>query len=153
MRREFITKSTSGGCGQFETSPEEIEQEMLTALCERRQTDRLKTNYRVDVPAIYYVAGSTSINVLLLSFQSFDVDVGLVMRTCYALCLVDLLCLMFSGSFLRSNVDPFKIRFPFIFYDHNIWFIIGDVNVCGQTFVMIATVVCNEYYLVFPVLV
>ena len=48
MRREFITKSTSGGCGQFETSPEEIEQEMLTALCERRQTDRLKTNYRVD---------------------------------------------------------------------------------------------------------
>ena len=48
MRREFITKSTSGGCGQFDTSPEEIEQEMLTALCERRQTDRLKTNYRVD---------------------------------------------------------------------------------------------------------
>ena len=48
MRREFITKSTSGGCGQFETSPEEIEQEMLTAFCERRQTDRLKTNYRID---------------------------------------------------------------------------------------------------------
>ena len=44
-----MTKSTSGGCGQFETSPEEIEQEMLTALCERRQTDRLKTNYRVDM--------------------------------------------------------------------------------------------------------
>ena len=39
MRREFVTKSTSGGCGQFETSPEEIEQEMRTALCERRQTD------------------------------------------------------------------------------------------------------------------
>ena len=27
------------------------------------------------------------------------------------------------------------------------------MNVCGQTFVMIATVVYNEYYLVFPVLV
>ena len=53
MRREFITKSTSGGCGQFETSPEEIEQEMLTALCERRQTDRLKTNYRVDGPCTH----------------------------------------------------------------------------------------------------
>ena len=48
MRREFVTKSTSGGCGQFETSPEEIEQEMRTAFCERRQTDRLKTNYSID---------------------------------------------------------------------------------------------------------
>ena len=43
-----MTKSTSGGCDQFETSPEAIEQELRTALCERRQTDRLKTNYRID---------------------------------------------------------------------------------------------------------
>ena len=49
MRRELVTKSTSGGCGQFETSPEVIEPEIRTALCERRQTDRLKTNYRIDV--------------------------------------------------------------------------------------------------------
>ena len=48
MRRELVTKSTSGGCGQFETSPEAIELEIRTALCERRQTDRLKTNYRID---------------------------------------------------------------------------------------------------------
>ena len=43
-----MTKSTSGGCDQFETSPEAIEPELLTAFCERRQTDRLKTNYRID---------------------------------------------------------------------------------------------------------
>ena len=48
MRRELVTKSTSGGCGQFETSPEAIEPEIRTALCERRQTDRLKTNYKID---------------------------------------------------------------------------------------------------------
>ena len=49
LRREFVTKSTSGGCGQFETSPEAIEPELRTALCERGQTDRLKTNYRIDL--------------------------------------------------------------------------------------------------------
>ena len=43
-----MTKSTSGGCGQFETSPETIDPELRTAFCERRQTDRLKTNYSVD---------------------------------------------------------------------------------------------------------
>ena len=43
-----MTKSTSGGCDQFETSPEAIEPELLTAFCECRQTDRLKTNYRID---------------------------------------------------------------------------------------------------------
>ena len=40
LRRELVTKSTSGGCDQFETSPEAIEPEFRTALCERRQTDR-----------------------------------------------------------------------------------------------------------------
>ena len=44
-----MTKNTSGGCDQFETSPEAIEPELRTALCERRQTDRLKTNYSIDV--------------------------------------------------------------------------------------------------------
>ena len=43
-----MTKSTSGGCDQFETSPDAIEPELQTALCERRQTDRLKTNYSID---------------------------------------------------------------------------------------------------------
>ena len=43
-----MTKSTSGGCDQFETSPDAIEPEFRTALCERRQTDRLKTNYSID---------------------------------------------------------------------------------------------------------
>ena len=43
-----MTKSTSGGCDQFETSPEVNDQELRTAFCERRQTDRLKTNYRID---------------------------------------------------------------------------------------------------------
>ena len=32
-----MTKSTSGGCDQFETSPEAIDQELRPALCERRQ--------------------------------------------------------------------------------------------------------------------
>ena len=48
LRREFVTKSTSGGCGQFETSPEAIEPQLLKLFCERRQTDRLKTNYSID---------------------------------------------------------------------------------------------------------
>ena len=48
-----MTKSTSGGCDQFETSPEVIEPELLTAFCERRQTDRLKTNYRIDTSQTY----------------------------------------------------------------------------------------------------
>ena len=43
-----MTKSTSGGCGQFETSPETIAPELRTAFCERGQTDRRKTNYSVD---------------------------------------------------------------------------------------------------------
>ena len=43
-----MTKSTSGGCGQFETSPETFDPELRTAFCERGQTDRLKTNYSVD---------------------------------------------------------------------------------------------------------
>ena len=47
LRREFVTKSTSGGCGQFETSPEGIEPQLLKLLL-RTSPDRLKTNYRVD---------------------------------------------------------------------------------------------------------
>ena len=47
-----MTKSTSGGCDQFETSPEGNDQELRTAFCERRQTDRLKTNYRIDESVI-----------------------------------------------------------------------------------------------------
>ena len=43
-----MTKSTSRGCDQFETSPDAIEPELRTALCKRRQTDRLKTNYSID---------------------------------------------------------------------------------------------------------
>ena len=43
-----MTKSTSGEYGQFETSPDAIEPELRTALCERRHTDRLKTNYSID---------------------------------------------------------------------------------------------------------
>ena len=50
-------KSTSGGCGQFEISPEAIEPQLRTALCERRQTDRqtdrLKTNYSIDSIGIH----------------------------------------------------------------------------------------------------
>ena len=45
-----MTKSTSGGRDQFETSPDAIEPELRTALCERRQTDILKTNYSIDDP-------------------------------------------------------------------------------------------------------
>ena len=51
-----MTNSTSGGCDQFETSPEAIDQELRTAFCERRQTDRLKTNYRIDVYLLFYSA-------------------------------------------------------------------------------------------------
>ena len=33
-----MTKSTSGGGDEFDTSPDAIEPELRTALCERRQT-------------------------------------------------------------------------------------------------------------------
>ena len=45
--------STSVGYDQFETSPEAIEQELRPAVCERRLTDRLKTNYSIDVEKIH----------------------------------------------------------------------------------------------------
>ena len=38
LKRELVTKSTSGGYDQLEPSPEEIEQELRTAFCERRTT-------------------------------------------------------------------------------------------------------------------
>ena len=38
LRRELVTKSKSGGYDQLEPSPEEIEQELRTAFCERSQT-------------------------------------------------------------------------------------------------------------------
>ena len=44
-------KKYLGWCDQFETSPDAIEPELRTALCERRQTDRLKTNYSIDILA------------------------------------------------------------------------------------------------------
>ena len=43
--------STSVGYDQFETSPEAIEQELRPAVCECRLTERLKTNYSIDVSA------------------------------------------------------------------------------------------------------
>ena len=33
---------------QFEISPETIEQEMRSVVCEQRQTDRFKENYNID---------------------------------------------------------------------------------------------------------
>ena len=51
-----MIKSTSGEYGQFETSPEAIEPELLTAFCERRQTDILKTNYRIDKETLRFEA-------------------------------------------------------------------------------------------------
>ena len=40
-----MTGCTSGGYDQLETSPETIEQKLLPAVCERRQTDIFKENY------------------------------------------------------------------------------------------------------------
>ena len=41
-------KKYLGRIRSFETSPDAIEPELRTALCERRQTDGLKTNYSID---------------------------------------------------------------------------------------------------------
>ena len=43
-----MTGCTARRYNQFETSPEAIEQELRPAVCERRQTDRLKANYSID---------------------------------------------------------------------------------------------------------
>ena len=43
-----MTGCTARRYDQFETSPEAIEQELRPAVCERRQTDRLKANYSID---------------------------------------------------------------------------------------------------------
>ena len=57
MRRELVTGCTLGGYDQFETSPEAIDQELRPAVCERRQTDRLKGNYSID----YYLHSATRV--------------------------------------------------------------------------------------------
>ena len=66
--------STSVGYDQFETSPEAIEQELRPAVCERRLTDRLKTNYSIDIwissvilPPDRYLADMTTSTLLLLN--------------------------------------------------------------------------------------
>ena len=68
-----MTKSTSGGCDQFDTSPEAIEPELRTAFCERgqtdRQTDRLKTNYRIDTQR----AGDTVFTIVRLVFRVYKI--------------------------------------------------------------------------------
>ena len=48
MRREFVTGCTVRRYEQLETYPETIEQELRPAVCEHRQTDRLKENYNID---------------------------------------------------------------------------------------------------------
>ena len=57
--------STSVGYDQFETSPEAIEQELRPAVCERRLTDRLKTNYSIDIPYNH---------VLVIGFHNFKTE-------------------------------------------------------------------------------
>ena len=48
-----MTGCTARRYDQFETSPEAIEQELRPAVCEHRQTDRLKANYSIDVGTFY----------------------------------------------------------------------------------------------------
>ena len=43
-----MTGCTARRYDQFETSPKAIEQELRPAVCERRQTDRLKAHYSID---------------------------------------------------------------------------------------------------------
>ena len=62
-----MTKSTSGGCDQFETSPDAIEPELRTALCERRQTDRLKTNYSIDSVPCHQGRCACSVDVVKIT--------------------------------------------------------------------------------------
>ena len=50
-----MTGCTARRYDQFETSPEAIEQELRPAVCERRQTDRLKANYSIDNDSDYFV--------------------------------------------------------------------------------------------------
>ena len=54
---------TSVGYDQFETSPEAIEQELRPAVCERRQTDRLKANYSIDDTAVMYICVNCGSNL------------------------------------------------------------------------------------------
>ena len=64
--------STSVGYDQFETSPEAIEQELRPAVCERRLTDRLKTNYSID-----YRSVCLAVHRLLTVHHLFRVSVSL----------------------------------------------------------------------------
>ena len=59
-----MTGCTVSQYTQFETSPETIEQELQPAVCELRQTDRLKKNYSVDIHvtlACSYAAGASNV--------------------------------------------------------------------------------------------
>ena len=53
MRREFVTGYTVRRYEQLETFPETIEQDLRPALCEHRQTDRLKENYSIDNESVH----------------------------------------------------------------------------------------------------
>ena len=50
-----MTRCTVIRYEQLEISPETIEQELRPAVCERRQTDRLKENYSIDLPLLTYI--------------------------------------------------------------------------------------------------
>ena len=53
---------------QSETSPETIEQELRPAVCERRQTDRLKENYTIDGCTVK--EKGTTKNIVLITNQT-----------------------------------------------------------------------------------
>ena len=60
LTRELVRGCTVRRYKQLETSPETIEQELRPAVCEHRQTDRLKENYSIDIQhtAVYVTTAS-----------------------------------------------------------------------------------------------
>ena len=60
-----MTGCTARRYDQFETSPEAIEQELRPAVCERRQTDRLKANYSIDSRLCYSESDISSVTHVL----------------------------------------------------------------------------------------
>ena len=92
----------SGGCDQFETSPEANDQELQTAFCERRYTYRLKTNYRIDT---YFF--------LLCSFLS---SAWLVWLSANRTCIVD-------GMSRTCDFDFHEVRSWIMYSD---WLAIAD---------------------------
>ena len=110
-------------CEQFETSPETIEQELRSAVCELRQTNFKRKNYSIDVP-VHCIVTIIIIGIIVptyfflnfLPFLTFLFTVEYVYLSCLRLCDIGnalmLSILMNVGLSTISASESLRLRDP-----------------------------------------